>query len=338
MKYQSEFRKDIISGGWILVVPGRAKKPGDIKKKGKKRIPTPIRSCRFERPFENVDENVILGYTRKKSGDIRKDWDLLVLKNKYPAVIHSSHKEKEKSVSRFSSVIPGTGHHDLIITRDHNKNFSMLSREKAFRVLSAFRDRYLMLFADKNISHISMFHNWGGFAGASIYHPHYQMLAIPIIPPGISRTLEGAKRYFIKKKKCPYCDMIAFEKKEKKRIVCENEEAIAFAPYASKNEFQVNVFPKKHSAFFENTDDFVLEKISFLLQDVLKRVTKNLGDPDYNFLIHTSPVLNKKKNTKFFHWHIEVRPVWNISAGFEHDTGMEVNVIDPDFAAKTLKK
>jgi len=333
----SEFRKDIVSGDWILIVPGRAKKPGDFKQKKEKRKIAPFHTCRFEHPFENIDEHIILGYARTKKGDIKTDWDLLVLKNKYPAVTHSE-KKAPHHTSKFFELIPGVGHHDLIITRDHKKNFPELSSMEAFRVFSAFRDRYLMLFQDKNIQYISMFHNWGHTAGASIFHPHYQMIGIPVVSSRIFRTLCGAHDYFVQHKKCVFCAMIAEEKKYKKRIIAENEYAIALTPYASRHEFEVKVFPKKHSAYFENTLDVEMEGVTKLLQQVLRKMKKNLGDPDYNFFIHTTPVFEKTANKNSFHWHVEARPVWNIAAGFEFDTGVEINVVDPDFAAEILRK
>ncbi len=336
-KSHSEFRRDGISGDWILMVPGRAKKPGDLRTKKEKRKIAPFRTCRFEDPFENVDEKIIIGYPRTKNGDIRTDWDLLVLKNKYPAVVHFERKAIHRT-SKFFEVIEGAGHHDLIITRDHKKDFPDLSRERAFRVLAAFRDRYLMLFQDKNIEYVSMFHNWGRGAGASIFHPHYQIMGIPIVPPHIMHTLFGADHYVRKHAQCAFCAMMAEEKKQRIRIIAENDMAIAFAPYASWSEFQVKIFPKKHSAGFENTLDAELQSVGDILQLVLKKIRKNLGDPDYNFFIHTAPMREKKKYKKSFHWHIEVLPVYNTAAGFEFDTGMQINVIDPDFAARILKK
>lgn len=336
-KQYSEFRKDIISGDWILFVPGRAKKPGDLRKKREKRKTIPFHECRFEDPFTNVDEHILIGYPRKKGGEIKSDWDLLVLKNKYPAVHHLERKAI-RHTSRFFEVVEGAGHHDLIITRDHKKDFPDLSREQAFRVLTAFRDRYLMLFQDKNIEYVSMFHNWGRGAGASIFHPHYQMMGIPIIPPHITHVMLGADRYAHTHSRCAFCTMIAEEKKQRTRIIAENDAAIAFAPYASWNEFQVKILPKKHSAGFENTLDAELQLIADMLQLVLKKVKKNLSDPDYNFFIHTAPMHEKKKYKKSFHWYIEVIPVYNTAAGFEFDTGMQINVINPDFAARILRK
>lgn len=334
---RSEFRKDGISDDWILFVPMRAKKPSDLTKRKTKRKTTPFRTCRFEHPFKNVDERVIIGYPRTKGGDIKRDWDLLVLQNKYPAVMHLS-RIVSRRAGEFFEVIEGAGHHDLIITRDHGNDFPDLSREQAFHVFSAFRDRYLMLFGDKNVRYVSMFHNWGETAGASIFHPHYQMIGIPVVPPRVSHILEGARRYLRRHGTCAFCATISEEMRQKRRIIAENSAAIAFAPYASRKEFEVRLFPKKHSAFFENTLDGELESVSDLLRCVLAKMRKNLGDPDYNFFIRTAPMKDKQKYKDSFHWYIEIFPSYNLSAGFEFDTGVEINVIDPDFAAKILRK
>ena len=131
--------------------------------------------------------------------------------------------------------------------------------------------------------------------------------------------------------------MIGWEKKYKKRIVYENEGAIAFAPFVSKNPFEVRIFPKKHLPYFENTLDQEIDCVTDGLQQVLRKLEKNLKDPDYNFFIHTAPIRDKEKY-KMYHWHIEVAPKTNINAGLELGTGVEVNEVDPDEAAKLLRK
>ena len=131
--------------------------------------------------------------------------------------------------------------------------------------------------------------------------------------------------------------MIDFEKKEKTRVIYENAGAIAFAPFFSKNAFEIRVFPKKHLPYFENTLDIDIDFVVEALQQALRKLKKNLKDPDYNFFIHAAPIQDKEQY-KIYHWHIEVVPKTNINAGFELGTGVEVNEVDPDEAAKLLRK
>ena len=338
----SEFRRDIISGEWILIAPGRAKRPEEFKKRGMSRKRTPITKCPFEHPFENVNDTIILEYSKKgtqvPSGEKRKgnDWSMLVLQNKYPAVRHALRKPSVER-KRFFETVEGAGHHDLLITKDHDKNFPALSKTRAFNVLQAFRDRYLMFFGGKETAYVSMFQNWGPKAGASVFHPHYQMMAIPVVPPDVQRSLEGSRRYFRARGKCPHCDMIRWERKQKKRILFETEYAIALTPFVSRDAFEIRIFPKRHRPYFENTPDAELADMAGALQEALQRMKGNLGDPDYNFFIHTAPIEHKERH-KHYHWHIEISPIFNVHAGFEMETGLIINPVDPDVAAKTLRR
>lgn len=338
---KSEFRQDAISGEWVLFAPGRFHtSPAALKKKRGVRIFPSAKDDIFENPFLSVNENILLQYAGgkkiygEKSTASLPNWDIVLLENKYPAVFHDA--KRITNGKTLAPVAAGFGHHDLLITRNPQKDFSHLSATKAFQVFEAFRDRYLMLFADPHIQYVSLFHNWGPKAGASVLHPHYQILGIPLVPLAVTAELRRAEKFFHDEKKCRYCAMITDEKRQKKRIIAESKYGIAVAPFASRMDFEVRILPRFHRPFFENTLDAELADIAALLQKVLQRVEKNLGDPDYNFYIHTAPVL-KKNQYPFFHWYIEVVPRVSVQAGFEYATGIFVNVVDPDFTAKLLR-
>ncbi len=325
----SELRQDLVSGDWIIIAPGRVGRPHDIIHKLAKRKRAPKRGCPFENPQAFGNPEPFLSYPS------RQKWQLQVLENKFPAVRHQNLCGILAKHGPYS-VFPPIGHHDVVVTRDHDKNFTRLSNEDANLVFQAFRDRYLMLYNDQCLSYVSIFHNWGPLAGASIYHPHYQIIALPVIPPDVQHSFNGSGRYFKEHKECVHCAMIAWEIKEKKRIIFENNEAIAFAPFVSRNPFEVRIFPKRHLAFFENAYDQVIESVVQALQKVLRFLEKRLKDPDYNFFIHTAPLKNKN-DFQHYHWHIEILPKISTRAGFELGTGVEINAVDPDEAAKLLK-
>ena len=200
----------------------------------------------------------------------------------------------------------------------------------------AFRERYNTLRKDTNLEYISNFHNWGPKAGASIYHPHYQILSIPVVPPDVAYSLDGSFKYFKEHKRCVHCTQITWEKKQKKRIITEDKNAIAFAPFVSKEPFEMRVFLKKHSPFFEEASDEDLKSVAKVLQASLRKLEKAVKNVNYNFFIHTAPIKERSKY-KHYHWHIEIVPRLNISAGLELDTNIEVNSVDPDEAAKILR-
>ena len=329
----SEFRKDLVSGEWILIAPGRVKRPHEfIEGKSKKRVATPKNKCPFEHPER---DSIVTGGDLRVGKNEKTNWDVLAIENRFPSVSHQKKMTRQKRRGPFA-VIPGTGHHELIITRDHNTNFPNLTEKRAQAVFELFQDRYRALQKDTNIAFISMFHNWGKAAGASVYHPHYQIIAIPVVPPDVGRSLRGSTEYFHEKGKCVHCAQITWERKEKKRIIAENEEVVAFAPFVSRNPFEVRIFPKRHLPYFEETGPKITQMVAHMLQRVLKGIEIKLGDPDYNFFIHTAPTKEKQKYPHY-HWHIEIFPRFSIRAGFEFGTGIETNVIDPDSIAEMLR-
>ncbi len=345
MFYKSELRRDLVSGDWIVIVPKRSKKPKQFLNE-KKRIKIPKAGCPFEDPQTSghKDPMLIIDKSGKAfSGEELKekmrsgkmDWALQVIPNKFPAFIHEQGRA-EKNVRGPYEIIEGVGHHELVITRDHEKNFPKLSEEAAFQVFQSFQLRYRKLASEKCSAYVSIFHNWGPKAGASIYHPHYQIIGIPVVPPDVEHSLRGSSRYYKKHRKCVHCVMLEWEKKDKKRIVCENDGAMVFAPFVSREPFEMRVFPKKHSPYFEEADHKEIKAVAAALKESLRLMGKNLKDPDYNFFVHTAPIAGKNKYPHY-HWHIEVQPKISISAGFELSTGIEITVVDPDEAAKILK-
>ncbi len=86
----------------------------------------------------------------------------------------------------------GVGTHELVITRDHGKSFVDLAKENAAQVLRIFQDRYRAANDGCNVYAVA-FLNYGPSVGASIGHPHYQIIAVPFVPPHVARSLRGAE-------------------------------------------------------------------------------------------------------------------------------------------------
>ncbi len=330
----SEFRYHSTTGEWVLIAPKRVSRPSDFAKNKIKRVKVSKRECPFDDPQKNQNKIPYFWFPKNKP---LSQWTLQVVPNLFPVVSAESLRLK----SHFSKddmyfVADGFGCHDLLITKDHNKTFGALSDDQKNQVFLAFQKRYKQLASLNGIAYVSIFQNYGPTAGASVFHPHYQIIAIPIIPNAISRSIDSSAKYYKKNKKCIHCDIIKKEQKDKKRIIYEDKSIIAFLPFASKEPFQVNIFPKKHIPCFEDSSKDILLGVSSVLGKVLNKIKKELNDPDYNFFIHTAPVFDKIKSPHY-HWHIEVIPRSNISAGFELETGVEINSVFPEEGAKILK-
>ncbi len=324
----SELRQDPISGDWIAIAPGRGKRPHSFANSVRRKR-AQKKGCPFENP-RTLDHRKPFLQINDKNG-----WFLQIVENKFPAFVH---RDLCATIGKRGpyAVTPGIGHHEVLITRDHDADLSDLSVEQATEVFQALQDRYLMLIEDKCLEYVSIFHNWGSSAGASVYHPHYQLIAIPVVPPDFMHSLRGAADYYRRHKECVHCLMLAWELKDRKRVIFENRHAIAFAPFVSRSAFEIRVFPKRHLPFFENTGEVELAGVVEALRNAVLAIKRRLKDPDYNFFIHTAP-MRRKDRYGSYHWHIEVLPKVTVDAGFELGTGIEINPVDPDEAARILR-
>lgn len=321
----SQFRRNPVSGEWVVIAPERARRPetNGAKLKGKK-------TCPFDNPKKSGNWPPLLSY--EDGGR----WKAIVVQNKFPALVHRDFCPILEESGPYATA-EGIGYHELLITRDHKKDFSALSPEDAYIVFEMFAERYRGIDKNECMQYLSVFANWGPGSGASQEHPHYQLLALPVLPPSVARSLRGSRQYYEKYLRCIHCRIIKAEKASKERIVAENEEAIAIAPFASASPYEVRIFPKRHLASFEYSPVEALRGASELLQKVLKRMKVRLKNPSYNFLIHSAPLIDQGKH-KHYHWHLEVYPRIGDLGGLELATGTHVNVIDPAFAAKILRK
>ncbi|MBI4120386.1 MAG: DUF4931 domain-containing protein, partial [Parcubacteria group bacterium] len=235
-------------------------------------------------------------------------------------------------------VTEARGLHEVIIYRDHDRDMHQLTNPEWIRVLRIFQERYLAMANYAASKYVLIFHNHGAGAGASIAHPHSQIISIPILPPDVKRSIQGSQDFYDKNNKRVYDLMIDWEMKEKKRIICENERFIAFCPFVSKTPYEVRIFPKESHAHFEKCPPEQLAELGDVMSKVLNKIYGALGNPDYNFFIHTVPVdLKSPQVHEFYSWHIEVIPKIKMEGAFELGSGIEVNVIDPNQAAEELR-
>ncbi len=326
MIHNPEIRHDLISGNWVIIAPKRGKRPTSFLKK-KPRIRISKKKCPFEDPLK--DQEVISLYGHGAN------WEIATLENKYPALTHRDPSLLKRKNGAYE-LLRGFGHHDLVVTRNHEANFPRLSPDGAADVFEAFKDRYQFLKKEKEVAYISIFHNWGPDAGASIFHPHYQIIAVPIIPKAVEVSLGNSGRFFRKRKRCMHDFVIDHELRMKKRIVFRNKSAVVIAPYVSREPFQLRVYPLRHLPYFEATPAEELKDVALALREALRRIERKLHDPDYNFYIHTAPVKHQA-SCRHYHWHIEIIPKLNVDAGFELGTGIQINSVDPDEAARILR-
>lgn len=328
----NEFRQDLVSGDWVLFATGRAK--GHIKKKDK--FYQPKESCPFENLQASGNEDPVMVFLNGKRTELenyrRGNWSTIVIPNKVPAVSPGEGKYFAQEGPYMKAA--AMGFHELVITKDHDKTFCCFAPGEISEVLTVYRERYKEILQEGGDEYILIFHNKGPSAGGTIYHNHSQILSTPIMPPDILRSIAGSESYYLKYGKKVHDVMLEWEMKEKKRIIYENDEFVCFCPFVSKTPYEIRVFPKKNNSHFESITDAQISLLSQALNIVLSKLDKALDEPDFNFYIHTAP---PRKNSIFYHWHMEIVPRLSIVGGLELGADIFVNVIDPDEAADLFR-
>ncbi|OGZ34166.1 MAG: galactose-1-phosphate uridylyltransferase [Candidatus Portnoybacteria bacterium RBG_19FT_COMBO_36_7] len=326
-KPSSELRFDLVSKDWVVIATGRARKPETFKNNGRAKEEGLEKDC----PFCHIETQAPPVYIYP---DDKEKWEVVVFPNKYPA-FSEGNQLHERAVGPYQ-VMDGLGFHEVVVTRDHRQNMAQFSAQKVKLVIDAYQERYLEMMNEKHINYVSIFHNNGKEAGASMVHPHSQIIAMPVIDPDLRRSLDGSRIFFENHGSCVHCAMLEWELEEKIRIIFENDKFVVVSPFAAKVAFETRIYPKEHKAYFERIKEDEKEKLAEALQVALNKICKGLVDPAYNFFIHTSPC--DGKNYDHYHWHFEILPKTSVWAGFELGTGIQISTIEPEKAAEYLRR
>ena len=340
IKFPSELRFDLISGDWVIIATGRAKRPEVFKKEKRSEEGVSENQCPFCDLKNQETPTLVFKNGKKvsfKSGDKTPlNWTTIVIPNKYPAFSPGEDLDKRTEGNLFQA-INAVGFHEVIITKNHKKQLAQFSDKEFKEVIDVYQERYLDLKGKKLVNHISIFHNHGRGAGASVSHPHSQLITTPLVDVDLEKSLSNSKKYQQANKECVYCRMNNWERKARKRIVFENKEFLVICPFASKTAFEMIVSPKRHLSHFEKITEKEKEYLVEAFKIALGALYKALDNPDYNFYLHTAPS-NNNGNHDYYHWHFTILPKTSTPAGFEMGTRMEISTIEPEKAAEYLRK
>ncbi len=333
----SQFRQDVVTGDWVLIAPGRGKRPHyhDLE-----HFEQAIDTCPFEpeRMHEQADPVLLLldGNEVSWRGAWTDAWDVAVLGNKFPAL--SAGVCGDPTSDGLYRSHPGFGFHELVVTREHGMHLADLSKQQVAHVLTTYHMRYRSITSQPCGAYVSIFHNHGKRAGASLAHNHSQILSTPIVPPEVYGAVRGADAYSARTGRRVYDDIVAHELRHGTRVVYENEDMIVLCPYASKAPFEMMVLPRHHAAQFQDATPADLSQCADALRVALIRLRDVVGDPDYNMFLATTPVhMDGVVDPQAYRWHMRIVPRIPIAAGFELATAVYVNPTDPDQCAQELR-
>jgi UDPglucose--hexose-1-phosphate uridylyltransferase len=262
-------------------------------------------------------------------------WSLRVVPNKFPALRIEG--ELEPSGEGLYDRMNGVGAHEVVIeSPDHQATLATLPADTVADVLLAYRDRVVDLKKDPRFEYILVFKNHGAAAGASLEHPHSQLIATPIIPIMVSEELNGSSQYYRMKERCVWCDILHQERRSQRRMIVEANGFVAFAPFAPRFPFETWILPTHHRSAFEETGVEELRGLAEVLGEFLRRMDRVLQHPPFNFMLHTAPL--REGPLEHFHWHLEIIPKLTNVAGYEWGSGFFINPVPPEDAAAALRE
>lgn len=323
-----EFRQDPITSRWVIIASERGRRPTDFE-------PAPPRPPGGFCPFCPGNEHT----TPKEIYSVRdgsnKPWQLRVIPNKFPVL------QVEGDLDRMGDGIydkmNGLGAHEVIIeTPEHDTPLAELPPEQIGRVIQAYQERYIDLKRDFRLRYVLIFKNQGEAAGASLEHPHSQLIALPVVPRRVQEELAGARRHHEYKERCIFCDIIRQDLADGSRVVLENEDFTVLSPYAARFPFETWILPKQHQACFESLSPSQVNSFARILKNLLLRLQRVLNDPPFNYMIHTMPL--QEGPNDYYHWHVEVIPKLTKVAGFEWGSGFYINPTPPEEATTFLRE
>ena len=327
-----EFRKDPITGRWVIIATDRAKRPGDFARqtveiKGQQ-------CCPFCPGNEARTPPEILAY-RTRGGANESGWTTRVIPSKFP-VLRVEGTASRRAEGLYDKM-NGLGAHEVIIeSPDHMQAIPAMPHKRVEDLFWAYRDRVLDLRRDTRLRYTLLFKNHGQAAGGILEHSHSQLIALPVVPKRAQEEFDGSRRYCEFRERCVYCDIVTQELETGGRIVEESDHFLVICPWAPRFPFETWILPKVHASHAELLTHVEIPDLADVLQRTLRRIDTVLERPPYNLVLHSAPI--QEPASASFHWHVELIPKLTHVAGFEWGSGFHINPTPPEESAKFLRE
>jgi len=319
----SQLRLDPLTGRWSVISEERRERPFAFQPR---RLPVeaePGRPCPFC-PDGGSDADPTLEYVGAAG------WEVRVVPNLYPAFKGGAPMAVTNLGPVFTQA-PGSGVHEvLLLGPEHRTSWADLDEKRSALVMRAVAERMKSHAAIPGLRYSQAIVNSGREAGASLEHPHGQLMGIPFVPREITDEQAGFARFA---GNCLLCTTVDAEESAGNRVVYSDDDVIVVCPFWSGTPFEMLVLPRNHGAHLGKASPDDLAAVGRALQRGLAALRTNLGDVAYNVIFHSAPY----RAAGDFHWHAHVLPKAATVAGFELGTGVVINVVPPEEAASSLR-
>jgi UDPglucose--hexose-1-phosphate uridylyltransferase len=307
----SELRHDRLGGRTVIVAAGRAARPHQF-------TTAPDETRTGDCPFcPGHEESTPPEIARTGDGAPgTPGWRVRVFPNLFPIV--------------GGDAGPGTtGAHEVVaLSPDHAASLGQLDDASAAEVFLVLRDRVRAHLVAGHAYALALV-NHRRAAGASIAHPHAQVLALDFVPPAVEA---GVARFA-----AAGDDLVLLDAHAGSPLLDDAAAipgVLAWSPHAASSPALVRVAHTGAGPDFAAADDDEVVAVARATRAVLARLHAWLADPPYNLVVHTAPPGTAAGD---FHWYVEITPRVSVVAGFEQATGVLVNTMPPEQAAAALR-
>jgi UDPglucose--hexose-1-phosphate uridylyltransferase len=324
----TSFRQDATTNEWVIVTPQRSRRPRAAEAPGRAEGPPHDGACPFCPGNEHMTPPEVLRHPEGR-------WEQRVVPNLFPAV--ESRGTTERRGAPEGREMDGVGSHEVVVESPiHNERMDEMKEERIEDILRVWRSRYRELKRDPLVRAVSVFKNFGERAGTSLSHPHSQIVALSVLPPDALRGFAVATRYFDDTGHNLYMDLVDRERREGARVVMEGPGFISFTPFAARVPFETWIVPTVEEGSFERVADEALPELAATIGRLLGALRMAAEDPDFNLIVQSAP--DVEESNPFFVWHLRLLPRISTPAGFELGTGMSINPVEPEDAARRLRE
>jgi UDPglucose--hexose-1-phosphate uridylyltransferase len=319
----SQLRLNPLNGRWVTVVAERAERPTDFAPRTQRVESDPSRPCPFCPGHEESTPSALETYGRDGK------WLVRVVPNLYPAFYGDEPMAVHHDGPVFTQA-PASGIHEVFVFSPvHGDSWADLDDRAAGLVMAALRDRIEDHARSSRIRYTQAIVNFGREAGASLSHPHGQLLGMPFVPGEILDEEAGFARF---EGQCLMCATMEAELADGARVVFEDDRVVVLCPYWSGSPYEMLVIPRAHESHLQTAAPADLVSTGRALRNVLAMLRETIGDVAYNLVFHTAP----HRHEGLFHWHAHIWPKLVSLAGFERGTGVMINIVPPELAAQQL--
>jgi len=327
----SELRQDRTTGAWTIIAPERRLRPHPCAGRPvREHVPRVEPTC----PFCPGNESQLPGIIAEARRDEPPGWSVRVVPNKFPAL--TPDVASVALPPSLHMMISGYGAHEVVIEHPrHDADLTKMADGEITAVVECYHRRFTELAGRSGIETVVLFRNHGQSGGASMRHPHAQLIALGLATPKLRLMAEWASRHYRETGQCPTCEEIELETTVGERIVDETRHFLALVPFAAERPREVWLVPKRHQGSFAEIAKDELNDLGIQLRQSLQRLEATHDDPSYNFVIESAG--KSGLGAPHVHWRLRIIPELVTAGGFEIGTGMAINPSSPEQDAETLR-